>query len=58
MTLLTLAQAPGLVRYFEEESEETKPTRIVCKKCGAENEHKTSECTVQIVCLLSWVHIT
>lgn len=39
----------GLVRYFDEVTEETKPTRFVCKNCGAEGDHKTSECRVQIV---------
>ncbi|KAH7914314.1 hypothetical protein BJ138DRAFT_1057110 [Hygrophoropsis aurantiaca] len=44
-------KAPGLVRYFEAEAEEAaqaKPTRFVCKNCGAEGEHKTYECPVQI----------
>lgn len=46
-------KAPGLVRYFDTEAEETvhtKPSRFVCKNCGAEGEHKTYECPIQ-VCL-------
>ncbi|KAG1754016.1 uncharacterized protein EDB91DRAFT_1101181 [Suillus paluster] len=46
-------KAPGLVRYFEAEAEEAahaKPSRSVCKNCGAEGEHKTYQCPVQ-VCL-------
>ncbi|KAI0065859.1 hypothetical protein BV25DRAFT_1798113 [Artomyces pyxidatus] len=34
------------LRYFD--SEETKQAKFVCKHCGAENEHKTFECPVQI----------
>ncbi|KZT06504.1 uncharacterized protein LAESUDRAFT_725955 [Laetiporus sulphureus 93-53] len=44
-------RAPGMVRYFEtvEEIEKSaKPRKIVCKKCGAEGEHETSECRVMI----------
>ena len=46
---------PGVVRYWEldkleaQETKASKPARIVCKKCGAEGEHKTYECTVLIV---------
>lgn len=36
------------VRYYEEEKRHTT-TRIVCKRCGAEGEHTTAECTVLIV---------
>ncbi|KAG2369823.1 hypothetical protein BDR07DRAFT_318627 [Suillus spraguei] len=46
-------KAPGLIRYFDTEAEEdaqTKPSRFVCKNCGAEGEHKTYECPIQ-VCL-------
>ncbi|KAG2754740.1 hypothetical protein P692DRAFT_201739981 [Suillus brevipes Sb2] len=46
-------KAPGLVRYFDTEAEEAahaKPSRFVCKNCGAEGEHKTYECPIQ-VCL-------
>ncbi|KAI0711059.1 hypothetical protein C8T65DRAFT_608662 [Cerioporus squamosus] len=46
----------GMVRYWEldkleaEEAKASKPTRFVCKKCGAEGEHKTYECPV-LICL-------
>ncbi|KAF6762635.1 hypothetical protein DFP72DRAFT_876431 [Ephemerocybe angulata] len=36
-------------RYYQTE-EQKAPSRTVCKKCGAENQHKTSECTV-VICL-------
>ena len=45
----------GMIRYWElekleaEEAKASKPTRFVCKKCGAEGDHKTYECTVLIV---------
>jgi hypothetical protein len=39
----------GITRYFEEVAVESMPTRLVCKHCGAEGEHKTRECTVLIV---------
>lgn len=44
----------GLVRYFDDvnevaEAKAAKATRIVCKKCGAEGEHKTYDCPVLIV---------
>lgn len=45
-------EAPGLVRYFEVEGEETnqsRPSIFKCKNCGAEGEHKTYECPIQIV---------
>ncbi|TBU43306.1 hypothetical protein BD309DRAFT_961038 [Dichomitus squalens] len=48
---------PGMVRYWEldkleaEVAKASKPARIVCKKCGAEGEHKTYECTV-LICLI------
>ena len=45
-------QAPGMVRYFETAEEEdttAKPKTVVCKKCGAEGEHRTYECPVIIV---------
>jgi hypothetical protein len=29
--------------------EEQKHARFLCKRCGAENEHRTNECPVQIV---------
>ncbi|KIJ70584.1 hypothetical protein HYDPIDRAFT_164570 [Hydnomerulius pinastri MD-312] len=44
-------KAPGLVRYFEPEAEEgaqSKPSIFKCKNCGAEGDHKTYECPVQI----------
>ncbi|KAH9973012.1 hypothetical protein BGW80DRAFT_1311034 [Lactifluus volemus] len=40
--------APGVVRYFEASTEEQKHARFLCKRCGAENEHRTNECPVQI----------
>lgn len=45
-------KAPGLVRYFEVEGEESKqlgPSIFKCKNCGAEGDHKTYECPIQIV---------
>jgi hypothetical protein len=39
------------VRYFDEVDQDNKPTRFVCKNCGAEGEHKTIDCPVQIVCV-------
>lgn len=44
------------MRYFEPEAEEAaqpKPTRFVCKNCGAEGDHKTYECPVQVVSSLA-----
>jgi hypothetical protein len=38
-----------MVRYFEAPAEEQKQSRFVCKRCGAENEHKSNECPVLIV---------
>ncbi|KAJ6613481.1 hypothetical protein B0H10DRAFT_2048694 [Mycena sp. CBHHK59/15] len=35
------------VRYYDDKIE-VKRNKIVCKKCGAEDEHATSECTVLI----------
>ncbi|KAI0686503.1 hypothetical protein BC835DRAFT_1309489 [Cytidiella melzeri] len=48
-------QVKGTIRYFDSIDDDATPktvrtTRIVCKKCGAENEHKTQECPV-LVCL-------
>ncbi|KAI0650837.1 hypothetical protein C8Q79DRAFT_945317 [Trametes meyenii] len=46
----------GMVRYWELEklaaadAKASKPTRTVCKNCGAEGEHKTYECPV-LICL-------
>ncbi|KAK2466194.1 hypothetical protein APHAL10511_001836 [Amanita phalloides] len=38
-------------RYFEDQNrDEIKHSRLVCKHCGAEGDHKTSACTV-IICL-------
>ncbi|THH13570.1 hypothetical protein EW146_g6665 [Bondarzewia mesenterica] len=42
--------APGTERYFHEPKEDTKQSRFVCKKCGAENEHRTWDCTV-LICM-------
>ncbi|KAK0468352.1 uncharacterized protein EV420DRAFT_460559 [Desarmillaria tabescens] len=36
----------GLVRYFD--TPEDKPTKVVCKNCGAEGEHTTYKCPVMI----------
>ncbi|KIK99996.1 hypothetical protein PAXRUDRAFT_381108 [Paxillus rubicundulus Ve08.2h10] len=44
-------KAQGLVRYFAapgEESGQSKPSIFKCKNCGAEGNHKTYECPVQI----------
>ncbi|KAK0491018.1 hypothetical protein IW261DRAFT_1435232 [Armillaria novae-zelandiae] len=38
----------GLIRYFD--APEDKPTKTVCKNCGAEGEHTTYKCPV-IICL-------
>jgi hypothetical protein len=38
-----------MVRYFEAPAEEQKQTRFVCKRCGAESEHRTKECPVLVV---------
>ena len=52
-----------MVRYWElekleaEEAKAAKSVRIVCKKGGAEGEHKTHECTVVIVSSLCSVHV-
>ncbi|OCH94536.1 hypothetical protein OBBRIDRAFT_823464 [Obba rivulosa] len=50
-------RAPGMVRYFDPATEEdaeakakAKASRVVCKNCGAEGEHKTWECPV-LICL-------
>ncbi|KAI0371528.1 hypothetical protein BV20DRAFT_1120573 [Pilatotrama ljubarskyi] len=49
-------RAPGMVRYWEldkvaaSEAKAAKPSRFVCKNCGAEGEHKTYECPV-LICL-------
>ncbi|TFK43553.1 hypothetical protein BDQ12DRAFT_731560 [Crucibulum laeve] len=40
-----------VTRYFDEPPDEAKKmNRTVCKNCGAEGEHKTSECPV-LICL-------
>lgn len=41
-----------MVRYFQAPAEEQKQARFVCKRCGAESEHRTNECPVLIVRLL------
>ncbi|CDO68458.1 hypothetical protein BN946_scf184760.g14 [Trametes cinnabarina] len=42
----------GMIRYWELDkvaaAETAKPSRFVCKNCGAEGEHKTYECPVLI----------
>ncbi|KAI0306899.1 hypothetical protein B0F90DRAFT_1807637 [Multifurca ochricompacta] len=40
--------SPGMVRYFEASTKDQKQARFVCKRCGAENEHRTHECPIQI----------
>ena len=42
-------QTASTVRYFETPAEEQKQARFVCKRCGAESEHRTRECPVMIV---------
>jgi protein AIR1/2 len=44
-----------MVRYFVAPAEDQKQARFVCKRCGAESEHRTNECPVLIVRI---VHIT
>ncbi|KAG9317311.1 hypothetical protein JVU11DRAFT_1509 [Chiua virens] len=44
-------KAPGMARYFEvegEESNNSKPSIFKCKNCGAEGDHKTYDCPIQI----------
>ncbi|KAI0320212.1 hypothetical protein OF83DRAFT_628622 [Amylostereum chailletii] len=42
-------RATAALRYFDDQTEDAKKqARFVCKNCGAENEHKTFECPVQI----------
>ncbi|EKM59927.1 uncharacterized protein PHACADRAFT_250735 [Phanerochaete carnosa HHB-10118-sp] len=45
-------RAPGVARYFDDPADGTEPktAKIVCKKCGAEGDHKTWNCPV-IICL-------
>ena len=46
-----------MVRYFETAEEDdtaAKPKTVVCKKCGAEGEHRTYECPVIIVSMSLW----
>ena len=44
-----------MIRYWELEKLEAaethaaKPTKFVCKKCGAEGDHKSSKCPVLVV---------
>lgn len=42
-------QTAGTVRYFETPADEQKQSRFVCKRCGAESEHRTRECPIMIV---------
>lgn len=47
----------GMVRYFEtvdEDGKAARPKTIVCKKCGAEGEHRTYDCPVIIVSMSLW----
>jgi protein AIR1/2 len=57
---LPFRQAAGVVRYFDEESQEPQKPKIVCKNCGAAGEHKTADCPIQIVmhtALVVWAHV-
>ncbi|KAG6829738.1 hypothetical protein H0H87_010370 [Tephrocybe sp. NHM501043] len=39
----------NIVRYFQEpQPESSKPSRTVCKNCGAEGKHTTAQCPVMI----------
>ncbi|KAI9467292.1 hypothetical protein BJY52DRAFT_1201603 [Lactarius psammicola] len=38
----------GTVRYFETPMEDQKQARFVCKRCGAESDHRARECPVMI----------
>lgn len=52
----TVLSQVGLQRYFDEVNEmKPKPVRMVCKHCGAEGDHKTSQCTVQIVSMSAFI---
>ena len=52
---LTLTPIQDTPRYFEDQSkEEAKHSKVVCKNCGAEGEHKTSACPVIVVCIVSF----
>ena len=42
-------QTAGTVRYFETPADEQKQARFICKRCGAESEHRTRECPIMIV---------
>lgn len=52
-----------MVRYWEleklaaSEAQAAKPTKTVCKNCGAEGEHKTHECPVLIVSAFRILHV-
>ncbi|KAH8982399.1 hypothetical protein EDB92DRAFT_122825 [Lactarius akahatsu] len=48
----------GTVRYFETPAEEQKQTRFVCKRCGAESEHRTRDCPIMITCGVRDEHST
>ncbi|KIP10394.1 hypothetical protein PHLGIDRAFT_33917, partial [Phlebiopsis gigantea 11061_1 CR5-6] len=37
----------GVARYFDDPAE-AKPTRIICKRCGAEDGHKAKDCFLMI----------
>jgi len=40
----------NVARYYDEPPDQTAALdRAVCKNCGAEGEHKTSACPIQIV---------
>ena len=42
-----------MARYFDDPADgaEPKTAKVVCKKCGAEGDHKTWNCPVIIVSL-------
>jgi hypothetical protein len=44
-----------MVRYFETPAEDKKQARFVCKRCGAENEHRTNECPVLVVRVVVYI---
>ena len=37
------------MRYFEENAEDSKPSKIICRNCGEEGNHIAIDCPVQIV---------
>jgi protein AIR1/2 len=41
-------------RYFDDPEENVKAPKVICKRCGAEGEHRTSDCPVETVCIDLW----